>query len=167
MELKSNRSGTKSREGQGNTVQCHCVLNKCNTMLMIVQCWYCYVNVVREYKQVEVNVKILKVVMRWKSMMFLSPNKCGEVLLFLKYRIYTVVRNEDKSDLAMWIWNIARWNLNYQNIRYWNCSNRTAKTINNQNIGISISAKWNKVETKSENVQNILNRCTIVWGMHR
>jgi hypothetical protein len=39
---------------------------------------------------------------------------------------------------------------------------QSAKTINNQNIGILISPKINKAETKSEEVCNTSNRYTIV-----
>jgi len=44
---------------------------------------------------------------------------------------------------------------------------QSAKTINNRNIGILISPKINKIETKSEKVWNTSNKYTIVWGMHR
>jgi hypothetical protein len=40
-------------------------------------------------------------------------------------------------------------------------------TINNQNIGRSITAKINKVNKRSEKVGNTSNRYTIVWGRHR
>ena len=40
-------------------------------------------------------------------------------------------------------------------------------TINNQNIGMLITAKINKVNKRSEKVGNTFNRYTIVWGRHR
>jgi hypothetical protein len=44
---------------------------------------------------------------------------------------------------------------------------QSAETINNQNIGMLITAKIDKDWKRSEKVRNTSNKYTIVWEMHR